>query len=369
MDIPLGTIFNGDVSILPGLDSLLYGDGRLRFGAISYVKESVNGSLLISSSKTSIEGNVHITGTDSNVVIDDSIIIVNNGASETSPDGGIAIRRYQTPNDINTGNVIGDTPEEIGAGTMGSTSITLRLKVDITGGDDYYKDWWIRAKNIENDDIQVRKIKSYNSVTQTITIYGTGEESGMNFTHMPGTQIYYELFPCQFVMAIWDESEKEFALVCNPNDNLIGAGTHYTNLHIHKLRADIIEASNINIGTIGSTIISITLSDLSTSYAPITQFPKTYGSYLVFIQPEIKTYRTQGIFMIGKADTTDPNPPPGYIALPGSVVRLMSVRGSRGEQLDMRWISSRPEIKYSPGPIAETNTNTTYKIKIVSLDY
>jgi hypothetical protein len=62
--------------------------------------------------------------------------------------------------------------------------------------------------------------------------------------------------------------------------------------------------------------------------------------------------------MIGKVDG---------IGIPGTVIRLISVKGLHNDQLDIQWPSDTlPQLLYRPYPNGIGST-TQYKLKIISL--
>jgi hypothetical protein len=82
-----------------------------------------------------------------------------------------------------------------------------------------------------------------------------------------------------------------------------------------------------------------------------------YGVYQVYIKPTSTSTRAHAIFMIGRV---------GEASTPGTVVRIISVKGSQGEQLDMIWDANvKPQIYYRPPP--GVPGTTTFNVKIISL--
>jgi len=103
----------------------------------------------------------------------------------------------------------------------------------------------------------------------------------------------------------------------------------------------------------------LTLNNNSTS-TPVTisNFPLDYGIYMVFVKPRSDTSRTHAIFMIGRVNG---------VGIPGTVVRLLSVKGMHNDQLDIQWPNDAlPQLLYRPYPNGIGST-TQYKLKIISL--
>jgi len=323
-------------------------------------------------STTTIYGNLDVKGVTTTiqstvVTIDDNMIIVNNAPTGTS-DGGLAIKRYQSANDSASGDVVADSPDHSGLVPGNSnTATTVQLSMSANSTNDYYNGWWIKITSGTGSG-QVRRIRSYVGLTHTATIYSTSDQTGilgepepvegLDFTTIPDNTSNYALYPCEYVMMIWDEVQNEFAFVCSNKDPSINTNIiHYSDLHINDLIAGDITINTIN-GSDADVTTYVTLNNNSTLPVTISGFPKTYGVYLVFIKPRDNTVRTHGIFMIGRVDG---------VGVPGTVVRLISVKGMHNDQLDIQWPNDAlPQLLYRPYPNG-IGGSTEYKLKIVSL--
>lgn len=319
---------------------------------------TINGDLLVKGTTTTINTEV--------VTIKDNIIVVNNTPLSGS-DGGMAIKRYQNANDDGSGDVVADTPEVTGNVVNGGTITTVVLDSSASSSNNIYNGWWIKLNKGSN--YQVRRISSYDGATKTATIYSTSDQTftlgnpspieGMNFTQVPDDTWNYSLYPCHYVLSIWDESANQFVLMCaSESTNGMYEFAHYTDLRLNKLIAQEINTTYIN-GSLADITTTVTLDDDSTSPVTITNFPSNikYGIYLVFVKPISITQRAHGIFMIGRANLN---------GTPGTVVRIISVRGINNEQLDIQWLADDwPQLfyRYKPGIIG----NTEYQIKMISL--
>lgn len=323
-------------------------------------------------STTTIYGNLDVKGVTTTVestvvTINDNMMIVNNAPSGTS-DGGLAIKRYQAANDGGFGDVVADVPD--GTGTVqagGNTVTTVHLDASASNVDNYYAGWWIRITGGTGQD-QVRRIRSYSGSTRTATLYSTADQTGvlnnpvpvegMDFATIPDVTSTYALYPCEFVMMIWDESHNEFAFVCSGLDpSATTQFAHYSDLHINDLVANGITVNTIN-GSSADVTLTVTLNNNSTTPVTITGFPYTYGVYTVYVKPIGDDSRTHAIFTIGRVDS---------VSVPGTVVRLLSAKGVYNDQLDMQWpTNSLPQLLYRPYPNGIGGT-TTFKLKIVSL--
>lgn len=327
-------------------------------------------------SVTTILGDLYIRGNTSSVdqqvvTIDDNIIVVNNAPYGTS-DGGVAVKRYQPVNNAGTGDVVIDTPDTTGTVLSGSnTTTTIHLANSSSNTNNYYNGWWVRILTGTGAG-QVRKIKSYNGTSKVATIYSTADQTGalgnpqppegLDFVTVPDTTSTYGLYPCHYVMNIWDESANEFALVCsatNPSDpdnpSFEPSIAHYSNLHIQDLVSNAIFTNIIN-GIAADTGTSAVLTDNTSTPVSVT-FPTNYGCYLVFVKPTTNTVRASAIFVMGRIDV---------VSTPGVVNRLLSIKGAQNEQLFFQWpANSMPELYYRPHP--NNLSTTTFTIKIVSL--
>lgn len=320
-------------------------------------------------STTTIMGNLDVKGVTTTIeskvlTVDDNIIVVNNAPSGTS-DGGLAIKRYQYANDIGAGDVVADTPDH--SGTVqngGNTATTFTLDTAANSVDNYYNGWWVKF-NSGTGSGQVRRIKSYDGSLKNATLYATSDQSelitpieGLDFVTIPDTTSTYSLYPCHFVMNIWDESRDEFAFVCsnnNPSEQI--TPSHYSDLHINDLQANGLYANTIN-DSLADITTTVSLDDGTTIPVPITSFPNKYGIYQVYIKPLNNTTRAHAIFVIGRINVS---------STPGTSNRIMSVKGAQYEQLDIQWRADEyPELYYRPKPIGGSGV-TVYKIKIVSL--
>lgn len=326
---------------------------------------------------TTILGDLYVRGNTSTVdqqvvTIDDNIIVLNNAPYGTS-DGGFAVKRYQPANDTSAGDVVIDTPDVSGTVQSGNnTATTVHLAASSSVVNDYYSGWWIRILSGTGAG-QVRKIKSYNGTNKVAVVYDTADQStllgnpqpveGMDFLTIPDNTSQYGLYPCHYVMNIWDESNNEFALVCstsNPSDpnnpSFEPSITHYSDLHINNLQSSAIFTTMINNSAADITTI-VTLNDASTTPVTIPAFPLNYGIYMLFVKPDSVTTRTSAIFMIGRVNVS---------SMPGTTNRLMSVKGAQNEQLFIQWRADEyPELVYRPAPNIAGSTN--FRVKIVSL--
>lgn len=323
------------------------------------------------SSTININGNLNVRGNTStidqvNLTIDDNIIVLNNSPFNTA-NSGVAVKRYQYANDSSLGDVVSDTVEESGTVINSSnTSTVIHLDSSSNSTDDYYKGWWIKVISGTGAG-QVRKIKSYNGTSKLATIYSSADQisnplqpvEGMDLLTILDNTSVYNLYPCQYTEMLWDESLKEFSFVCSatdPNANEDPIISHYSNLHINNLLANDITVNSIN-GSVADITTYVTLTNNSTSPVSITGLTNNYGIYKVLIKPNTLTSSCYAEFSIGRTNN---------ISLPGTIHRIMSVRGSNNESLDIQWsANSMPELffRQAPGGIG----TTVFKLRFISL--
>lgn len=329
-------------------------------------------------SVTTINGDLNVKGIttsiDSIVIeLKDNIIEVNSGPT-FSANGGMSVKRYQPSNNSCLGDVVADTAHNFNAGvynTNASTGSLTTFYLEQTGPyadiapNNFYNGWWMRIIS-GTGACQVRRIK--NNINGIVTIYSSIEQTnilqnpipveGMDFLTIPDNTSVYALYPCYYVMSIWDESLDEWSMVCanyiSPNitPNII----HYIDLHINNLIANNINAVSIN-NIPADNLLTVTLTDNSTAPISLTNFPSNCGVYILMIRPTTDTSnRTHAIFMIGRLCS----------AVCGVVVRNLNVSGVNGEQLDMSWPSSSfPELYYRVS--VGTATQTSYNIRIMTV--
>lgn len=321
-------------------------------------------------STTTVFGNLDVRGTTTTfestvVTIADNVLELNSAPGGIA-DAGTAIKRYQLANDTCLGAVVGDAPEISNTAQAGAAA-QITLSVADVEPDNYYNGYWIKIIS-GTGSCQVRRIKTYTSLTKVATIYTTADQTGvlnsptpvegLDWTTIPDNTSVYGLYPCQYIVSMWDESLKEYALVCS--NFVSGSSTipiaHYIDLHVNNITANALTVNTIN-GTTADVQGTFNLTDNSTTPVTVTAFPNTYGIYIVLVRPTTATAtRCYGIFVIGRLNA----------ALPGQVARLISVRGTSNEQLDFSWPSGgNPQVFYRPAPGVAGTTN--YTIKIISV--
>jgi hypothetical protein len=316
---------------------------------------TINGDLIVKGTTTEVESEV--------VTVTDNIIIVNNAPVGIS-DGGIGIKRYQYSNNTSAGEVVSGTGDETGTATSGNTATTINLGTTASAIPNYYSGWWIKLTGGTGAG-QVRRINTYDQTTQIATIYSSTDHSanpttpieGLDFLTIPDDTTTYSLYQCYYVFSIWDESNNEFAFTCSPNSPADQVSiSEYANLHINNMVANNITAQTIN-NVPADTIINVTLVNNSTTPVTMTDFPAIYGVFNVMIRPTSTTTRTHAIFNIARVNDS---------LITGISHRILSIRGSNNEQLDIQWpANQKPQLLYRPAP--GTGGTTEYTLRITTV--
>lgn len=323
------------------------------------------------SSITTIYGNLDVRGTTTTyestvVTIADNLLELNSAPSGIA-DAGVAVKRYQPANDTCIGAVVADTPEISDTAQTGASG-QITLSIADTEPDNYYNGYWLKIIS-GTGACQVRRIKTYTSLTKIATIYTTADQTGvlnnptpvegLDWTTIPDNTSVYGLYPCAWIANIWDEQLNEYALVCS---NFVSGSTtipiaHYINLHINNLTANALTVNSIN-GTTADVQATFVLTDNSTAPVTVSNFPLNYGLYIVLVRPTTAiSTRCYGIFLMGRLNNG---------GACGTAVRIISVKGTSNEQIDFSWpAGSNPQVNYRPAP--GVGGTTSYTIKIISL--
>lgn len=323
---------------------------------------------------TTINGNLNVKGVttviNSQVVdIVDNIVLINSGPTGTA-DGGIGVKRYQPANNNCLGDTVADLADNYNNGTYnkcpgnGTVSTFLLDPLDLAVNN-YYNGWWIRV--ISGTGLcQVRRIK--NNISGVVTIYTTADQTGvlsnpvpiegMDFTTTLDNTSVYGLYPCAWILSIYDTTKNEWALGCSSlvtpiNQPII---SHYIDLHINNLTANNIQCNTIN-GIIADYQTYVTLIDNSSTPVSITNFPSNCGIYFIMVRPTTAiATRPSAIFAIGRLC--------GNVC--GQVQRLIGIKGVNNDNLDIQWgINVNPSLLYRPA--GGTNSTTQYTIKIITV--
>jgi hypothetical protein len=365
-----------------------------------------------SNSTTTIKGNLDVQGTtttyDSTIVqIKDNFIQVNNQPSGVSTlDGGLAIKRYQPAGNGLCSNLAGEIVKDIGEFVGNVTSVTSgsssAVSVSIGSTDfntsaDAYAGYWLKVTYSDgtapsNNYCWVRRVKSssssasaatfivYNTLDQTTTLGSPIPDEGMdlpgdanlvNFPTFPAT-LTFSIYPCHWILSMWDESNKEYALVCTQS---LGEYTnvvephHYINLHVNNIKANVLTVNSIN--NLTADVQFTTQLPPNTDPVilnPATSIPTplqlgypypTYGVFIILVRPKnIANTSTSpyAIFVIGRRNSA---------SACGQVARLISVKGINGEMLDMDWPGgSYPRLFYRPAPGTGT---VDYTLKFIAV--
>lgn len=193
-----------------------------------------------STSLVTIAGNLDVTGTFTTIntevlEVEDNMIVVNSGGGEAGLDTGILLKRFQTPNDAGTGDVVTQPNpiQESGAFTAVGTATTVTLAAHASDTLDFYKGWWIKVTSGTGIN-QVRRIKSYNQTTKVATIYATADNvvgppafnDGLDFTTNVASSDTYSLYNRTYSTVFYGETSDDInlATVANAPNAISDAG-------------------------------------------------------------------------------------------------------------------------------------------------
>ena len=201
-----------------------------------------------------ISGNLTVEGTTTTVesetiIITDNIIHVNSGPI-SSKDGGLLVQRYQTENDVATGDVIGDTPFESDTAQTGAAG-TITLAAGANAADDFYNNYWIEITGGTGVN-QVRQITDYVGATKVATVSG--------WTVTPDATSTYSLYNCNYAGSIFDEGNNEWNFICSLESSADTVSVQkYLNVHTNGIIADgpinINDTTNCTNSTTGALIV------------------------------------------------------------------------------------------------------------------
>lgn len=364
-------------------------------------------------SVTTISGNLTVSGTTTTVntetlLVEDNLIVVNSGGGELGNDGGMVIRRFQTPNNSPSGDVIGDTGAGIISSTLqtGSTLApdTLVLNASASSVTDFYKGMWIQITSGTQIN-KVRRIKAYNGTTKVATLYMTADNI-TGFTDgldLGGTASLagdgYSIFNSPYIGNFYDESSDKWTLaytnvapdaISDPGPSTVtiqryaafdsgsitiqdngtpGNSTLNVNT-INEFTSDIgvtIEGVNINNGLIGGsapdTTQIIQLFDDETLSGAVAVATATIGAYVVFVDA-VQSASGAGSFLrqTGGAFSVFAVASSG---IGGAVNRLAGSRGSNNQRIDATWTTGQSlKIHHQPGFTGGTHILKPYRVKI-----
>jgi hypothetical protein len=239
------TVFEGDVKIKPNVQPAIFGAGDLE----------VCRDVLI-------RGNLTVEGEQSDhqvtrMIIEDNLTGLNQPPTSAGRDTGIIMSRHI--DDIVGGPVAESDTAQGGA----STSITLAADSNAT--DDYYNDWYIKITAGPGSG-EVKEITDYNGTTKVATVDSAWATS-------PTSSSDYELYNKLRIVAMWDESEDEFAIVGTTDDhttNVVNV-SEYCDLHVRRIIQELSQECVYYVGKHGD--------DADTGYH-ISEAKLTFGAAL-----------------------------------------------------------------------------------------
>ena len=385
----------GDVSIQPGVAGVANGGTVGTIGSVN-IGTLVNGSPISIGHATSevtvndnltVTGDLTVSGTTTTIntqtlEIDDNIILINSAGGAIGEDTGTIVRRYQIADPTGaggSGDVVLDTGTNCAftgiAVTVGTTTtITLTAtpavqRIDQTGtivpfsGQlDFLSGWWFQvttASGITNVNA-VHRIKSSTAATNPVcTIYAAadGGVEGADLIGNADASDIITLFSCPYVGDLYNESQEEWQLAYTATEPTLSGSTitvqRFADLHVANLTA-----ATINNNTPDS-IVTVTLVDNAQGVGSSVAIGSTLdrGAYLIIVEGADTTDEAMGVWSIAAPSDADE----------GAVQRLVHVRGSSGERINIHWpASSSPKLYYTTSP-GGGGANRDYSVKIIGV--
>jgi hypothetical protein len=365
-----------------------------------------------STSTTIISGNLTVSGTTTTVntetlLVEDNLIVVNSGGGELGNDGGIVIRRNQTPADVGpAGDVVSDTGTGIisstfsAAGTLAPDTLTLNAGASSTT--DFYKGMWIQITTGTQSG-KIRRIKAYNGTTKVATLYMTADNipgftDGLN---LGGTASLsgdgYSIFNSPYVANFYDESADKWVLaftsvapdaISDPGPSTViiqryaslesgsivinaNGDPNTSTLNVNYINETTfdqgvtIEGVNINNGLIGGaapdTTEVIQLLDNATTAVAIST--STTGAYFILVDA-VQSNSGAGSFLraVGGAFSAFAVASSG---IGGAINRLAGSKGSANQRIDCTWSTGETvKIQHKPAFTGGSGALIPYRIKI-----
>jgi hypothetical protein len=363
-------------------------------------------------STTTISGSLIVSGTTTTVntetlLVEDNLLVLSSGGGELGADGGMVIRRYQTPNNAGPGgDVMGDTGTGVISGAFGAAGTlspdTLTLDPGASAANSFYNGWWIKITSGTQTG-KIRRIKSYVGATQVATLYMTADNV-TGFTDgldLGGTASLtgdtYNVYNSPYVASFYDESADKWVLaftnivpdaipVSGPSTVTIQRYTAFdcgaifiqTNgdpststlnvNYINEATSDIgvtIEGVNINNGLIGGsapdTSEIVLLPDNAQTLVNVTA-TSTIGSYMIFADA-VQSASGAGSFLrqAGGAFAVFAVASSG---IGGAINRLAGSKGSANQRLDCDWnVGGLVQLQHRPAFTGGTGLSKPYRVK------
>lgn len=354
-------------------------------------------------STTTIAGNLIVSGANTvinteTLTIEDNVIVINAGASELGADGGILIRRFQTPNNLGEGDVVDDGPGpgrvsglfQSGSATPG----TLVLDSSASSVDGFYNGWWIEFTT--NSTEYVRRINTYVGSTRTATIFMDSEKDGLDLVETPIENEQYFLYNSPFVGAFYRESTDRWTVAytaLNP-DPISEPGSsiftiqRFTPMDVGSIRIQsngIPGASLLNVdvineftedagvtiegvlikdGLVGGSVPDVTevvnLLDNSTTGVDIVA-TSIAGSYFIIVTAvqtgNLEASQTNGSHAVFVASSS---------GVGGANTRLSGTKGAGDERIDITWnTGEKIKLRHAPAKTAGSGATVPYRVKVI----
>jgi hypothetical protein len=250
------------------------------FGLIVDGNAHIDGNLTVNGAVTTIESNI--------IEIKDNLLIVNGGPDQ-SRDGGFLIGRYQTDNDIGTGDIVSDVP--LVTNTLpdqtGLSSTSVKLAASSSSITNYYANWYIKITSGANNN-QVRQIITYNGTSKVAVL------SSAWTSQNPSIGSSYSLYANIYIASFYNESNKEWVIAstdADPHDDPVNV-IEYIPLHVKGINIeDSLKINNTNI--IDSNFNLENINNITSNSQIIPRQNGSIGDYIHsrIINPTVNAHR------------------------------------------------------------------------------
>jgi hypothetical protein len=249
-----------------GIASNVYVGGDVVMKSTTQSNDTSSGSLILKGGlgisgnlnvlgNTLIVGNLTVNGQTTsvdttNTVIKDNILVLNSAPAGSS-DSGIIVQRYQSDNDIASGDIVNATDPLvlIIPSQTGLTTMQVKLHSSASAIDNYYNGYWVKITSGFSNN-QVRKIISYSGSTKIASISSAWTSQNPS----GGDSVY--LYNKPIVGVIFNELNDRFEFGSTTQDpgQTNVAFTDYVPIHFSS--ASSVSTTVSSSSTVGSVLIA-----------------------------------------------------------------------------------------------------------------
>jgi hypothetical protein len=192
-------------------------------------------------------GDVKVEGLRFEVADNFPVVGYNNANVTESRNLGLAFQRYQSSNDIGTGELVTDEYVFYDSIPNQSSASSNQIKFSnlLNSTNDYYNGWWVKVATGSNTN-QVRRITSYNGPQRVATLNAdwTGQNPGN------GDTVYF--YNSQYVSFYYNDTSKRFEMIYNTRDTTTKAITSYDYVDLKVNHIDLSDTTASSSSSVGS---------------------------------------------------------------------------------------------------------------------